>query len=211
MPMKTDKPTALIFDLGGVIINLDIQRTIDQLARYAQLDARAMVDLYWGDPLFHQYEKGQISDQSFRDGLRALLNVDISDQAVDAAWNAMILDIPKERLDLLQTLKEDYQLFLLSNTNNIHLKRVFEVFQPAHHQQLDDYFQQAYYSHKTGMRKPDAEIYKKVLSDHKLAAAKTLFLDDNQQNIEGAQAVGLQTFKVENPNQLKEIFDGEKI
>ena len=206
MSIKTESFEALIFDLGGVIINLDIQRTINALASHARLDPETMVELYWNDDLFQEYEKGKVSDKDFRDGIRDLLKMSIDDQQIDVAWNAMILDIPEERLQLLYALKQVRPVFLLSNTNNIHLKKVKEVFHPLHYASLNEYFTQAYYSHQIGMRKPDAEIFEKVLVDHHLDPAKTLFLDDNEQNLKGAQAVGLKTFQVENPNQLKEIF-----
>jgi len=211
MSEKINTYEAYIFDLGGVIINLDIGRTIKQLANHAGLDPETMVELYWGDTLFHAYERGEVTDTDFRNGIRDLLKVSLSDQQIDEAWNAMILDIPRERLNLLYQLKAESPIFLLSNTNNIHLKKVNEAFEPAHYQSLDDYFVEAYYSHQVGMRKPGAVIYEKVLEDHQLDPSKTLFLDDNLDNLKGAQAVGLQTYQVTNPNLLKEIFDAEKI
>jgi len=197
--------------LGGVIINLDIGRTIQQMADLAHLTADEMVKQYWQHETFHQYEKGQITDEEFKAFLRGHFRIEASDEALHAAWNAMILDIPTERLNLLNKLKEDYQLFLLSNTNNIHLQRVNEVFVPLNGEVLDDYFYQAYYSHQMGMRKPDREIYDKVIEDHQLNPETTLFLDDNKGNLEGAKSVGLQTYWVENPNQLKALFNAEKI
>ncbi len=211
MPIHFKHINTLIFDLGGVIINLDIQCTIQKLADMAGLDPQEMVGMYWGDPLFHHYEKGAISDEEFRNGLRALLKVNVSDAQLDEAWNAMILDIPQERLHMLKMLKKDFDLFLLSNTNNIHLRCVREHFLPLQDETLEDYFTQAYYSQEVSMRKPDAEIFEKVLHDHQLDPAKTLFLDDNLDNLKGALRVGLQTYQVTNPYLLKEIFDAEKI
>lgn len=197
--------------MGGVIINLDIGLTIRQMANLADLSADEMVEQYWQHENFHAYERGKISDEEFKAFLRDHFDIKASDEALHTAWNAMILDIPTERLNLLNKLKEDYQLFLLSNTNNIHLQRVNEVFVPLNGEVLDDYFYQAYYSHQMGMRKPDREIYDKVIADHQLNPETTLFLDDNKGNLEGAKSVGLQTYWVENPNQLKALFNAEKI
>lgn len=207
MPAHPQEYNALIFDLGGVIINLEIERTIRALSELSGIPSKQIVELYWHHPQFHAYEKGQIDDDKFRNFVRDLLKIKASDKQIDAAWNAMILDIPKERLHLLQRLGERYPLFLLSNTNNIHLNYVKQVYKPLDTEMLDDHFQKAYYSHHVGMRKPDADIYEMVLEENRLDPSRTLFLDDNKHNIAGASAVGLKTFLVETPTQILTLFN----
>lgn len=198
---------ALIFDLGGVIINLDISKTIHQLQALSTLSQEELTREYWQHEGFHQFEKGLISSAQFRDFLRDFLKTSSNDEVLDNAWNAMILDIPRQRLELLHQLKDRYQLFLLSNTNDIHLDRVHEVFLPRQEESLNDYFIHAYYSNHLGMRKPDREIYEQVLADQQLVPEKTLFLDDNTHNIEGAKSLGIQTIQVNDPQQLNTIFN----
>lgn len=207
MTANLRKFNTLIFDLGGVIINLEIQRTIQALSELSGLSSEMIIELYWHHEQFHAYEKGHIDDKDFRNFVRELLKINASDLEIDAAWNAMILDIPKERLHLLQRLGQRYQLFLLSNTNNIHLKYVQQVYNPLRSEMLDDHFQKAYYSHHVGMRKPDSEIYEYVLEENSLHPEHTLFLDDNKHNIAGASSVGLKTFLVENPDQIISLFN----
>ncbi|MTI19818.1 HAD family phosphatase [Fulvivirga sp. RKSG066] len=198
---------ALIFDLGGVIINLDISQTIKAFVELSGIDQEKLVRDYWHHEMFHKYERGEVSDEAFREFLRDLLKIEATDEQLDKAWNAMIFDIPQDRLRLLDRLSRNYEIFLLSNTNNIHLKRVNEVFEPLNGEVLDDYFTYAYYSNHMGMRKPNTDIFEKVIANHDLDPVRTLFLDDNKDNIQGAQAVGLQTFQVAHPDEIKTLFD----
>jgi len=199
----------LIFDLGGVIINLDVSRTIEKLSQLSGFSQHKVIELYQNNENFKLYEKGLISDNEFRSFVRGLVNAEVDDNIIDEAWNAMVLDIPKERLIDLRALSKNYDLYLLSNTNNIHLQRVNENFSPLEAESLDDYFQKAYYSHHIGMRKPDQEIFKFVVDTHNLDPSKTLFLDDNESNIAGANKVGIQTLHVSHPDIWRQqLLDG---
>ena len=108
------------------------------------------------------------------------------------AWNAMLLEIPNERIEFIKKLKKDYNIFLLSNTNEIHIKK-FETDLRKNNllKDFQNYFDQIYYSSKMGMRKPDKNCFNKVLEDHNLKAQETLFIDDSAQHIEGAKSVGI--------------------
>jgi FMN phosphatase YigB (HAD superfamily) len=200
---------SIIFDFGGVIINLNYQRTIDALSQLAGFDVASLYTQHRQDPLFDQFETGQISADTFRAGLRQILGVDCPDDALDAAWNAMLLDIPKERLDLLQRLKTQYRTFLCSNTNEIH-KTCFDRIVQQHYQQyygqpsgrLDDLFEAAYYSHLMGDRKPHPSIFRTLITRHNLDPAHTLFLEDTPQHLAGAQSVGLKTCQITSSRHL---------
>jgi putative hydrolase of the HAD superfamily len=196
----------LIFDLGGVIINLETHRTVEAFARLAQRPV-AEIQPLMKESFFLEYEKGLISDAAFRDAVRTALEVALPDEQVDAAWNAMLLDIPLARLDLLRALAKHYRLFLLSNTNEIHL-RCFQ--QQVQHltgePSLAGWFEKTYYSHYLRLRKPDVEIYEFVLRDAGVAPAATLFLDDNEHNLRGAEQIGIQTFHVHHPDTIFDLF-----
>jgi len=207
LKLNTKNFQALIFDLGGVIIDLKIDNTITAFANLSGIDKQTLVEQYWNHDMFHKYERGHIPDDEFRAFLREFLSIEASENQLDEAWNSMILDIPHERLKMLDKLKESHEVFLLSNTNDIHLRYVNDIYVPLNNETLDDHFHGAYYSNHVGMRKPDAEIFEKVIEDNKLDPSKTLFLDDNKQNIEGAAAVGLNTFRVDHPDQLKTLFN----
>jgi epoxide hydrolase-like predicted phosphatase len=197
----------LIFDLGGVILNLSVQSTLQQLAGLTGLSLEKIMESYGSRQEFLQYEKGQIGDPEFRSALRNIYAFEGTDTLIDSCWNAMLLDIPAQRIELLKSLREKYRTFLLSNTNSIHVKCFSEYLQTSHGiASLDALFEKVYYSHTLGMRKPDPEIYEHVLKENNLVASETLFLDDSQKNIEGAQAVGIQTVWVRNPEQLYSLF-----
>lgn len=158
-------------------------------------------------PQFHAYEKGLLSDSDFRNEVRRLLDVEAGDEEIDYCWNAMLLDLPPARLQLLERLKNTHRLFLLSNTNEIHLTRFNNILMETHGAgTMDHFFEKAYYSHRLKMRKPDKEIYDFVLAQNNLDPAATLFLDDNLTNLEGAKLSGIQTFHVEDPQQLFKLF-----
>ena len=184
--------THIIFDLGGVLINLDTQRTLKAFQALAP-DA----DFNWSEMYHHpvalQYEQGLISDDEFRQGIRDILQKDISDEQIDTAWNAMILDFPEDRFDLLSRLSEHYTLLLLSNTNDIHLRFVHDKILALGFESLDQHFTRAHYSHRMKMRKPDAIIYQTLLAENKLDPGQSLFIDDNPYNIESAAALGIHT------------------
>ncbi|HEY9363635.1 MAG TPA: HAD family phosphatase [Chitinophagaceae bacterium] len=195
----------IIFDLGGVLLNIDFNKT--QKA-FADLGVTNFIDLYTqfhSTPLFVDYETGKISDEKFIEGIRSSAGIPLSDENVISAWNALLLDFPIERLKLLEKLKTKYRLFLLSNTNALHhavfQKTVLDLSGKA----FDDYFEKAYYSHSMGMRKPGVEIYEWVLKQNNLSAQETLFIDDTLINIEGAKKAGLQAIHLQSPMTILEL------
>lgn len=199
----------IIFDLGGVILDLSAQKTIEGFSTLSGLPADRVTYLFKSAQGFEKYERGEYSDQEFRDFVRDLYHVNVTDKEIDSCWNAMLLGIPRANLDLLKKLKDRYRVFLLSNTNTIHLNYINSTILPPSESvpSLDSYFHQAYYSHFMGKRKPEPEIFGQVLDENKLHAQETLFLDDNADNIAGASAVGLQTAFVDTPDFVLRYFN----
>ncbi|HEY5822984.1 MAG TPA: HAD family phosphatase [Cyclobacteriaceae bacterium] len=196
----------IIFDLGGVIINLSVPATF---AAFAQASGKPLdeVSKYASHQAFFDYEKGLISDQQFREEVKNILEWKAKDETFDICWNAMLLDIPIERLQLLERLKKEYRVFLLSNTNEIHLKKFNHILKvTSGRESMDYYFHKAYYSHRMKMRKPDTEIFEFVLKENQLDPSQTLFLDDNVSNLEGAAQTGIQTFHVKTPELIFSLF-----
>ena len=197
----------IIFDLGGVILNIRYQNALEAFQKLSTSQQTIAFSQQKQSRLFDDYETGRISDQAFREGLRQHYEIEASDAEIDAAWNAMLLDIPAERITLLQALSQKYRLFLLSNTNAIHLvhftRLVAEGFAiPS----LDSLFEKTYYSHLIGQRKPDAPVFEHILNRHQLNRRETLFIDDSIQHIEGARQVGLQTLFLAPPLTINEVF-----
>lgn len=197
----------IIFDLGGVILNIRYQNALEAFQKLSTSQQTIAFSQQKQSRLFDDYETGRISDQAFREGLRQHYEIEASDAEIDAAWNAMLLDIPAERITLLQALSQKYRLFLLSNTNAIHLvhftRLVAEGFAiPS----LDSLFEKTYYSHLIGQRKPDAPVFEHILNRHQLNRRETLFIDDSIHHIEGARQVGLQTLFLAPPLTINEVF-----
>lgn len=197
----------IIFDLGGVIINLDMHATTNAFTELAQKYNVTQTDFHAEHPVFKEFEIGAISPQAFRNTIKDLLHKNISDAEIDFAWNAMLLDIPAERLELLSALKNKYNTFLFSNTNNIHYHAFNKILFDAHgYKLLDDFFQKAYYSHIMGKRKPNADGFLQILNENDLHPAETLFLDDTQMHLDGAAQLGIHTQKVTAENTIHEIL-----
>jgi putative hydrolase of the HAD superfamily len=156
--------------------------------------------------LFDAFDKGILSPNEFRKALRQHLPSPVSDAEIDAAWNTMLLDLPTERLDLLAELRQQYQLLLLSNTNEIHVTAFSAYLQQAHgFSDFSSHFDKWYYSCRMGMRKPDAVIFQHVLTENKLVAAETLFIDDSLQHVEGAVQVGIESIWLEKGRTIHDL------
>lgn len=198
----------IVFDLGGVIINIDFQYTYEAFSKLGNTDVINTIRKFEALQVFRKYEKGELSDAQLRNLLRKEFNAPVSDQAIDNAWNALLKDIPKQRTDVLIKLKKQYRTFLLSNTNSIHIREVNDIlFKTSGIQNLNALFEKVYYSYEIKMSKPDLEIYQHVLKQHKLIGEETLFIDDNKENIEGAKAAGLQVLHVQAPQTILELLE----
>ncbi len=148
--------------------------------------------------LFDRFETGRISGAAFVQELKASTGLRATDEQVIAAWNAMLLDLPLRRLQILQQLQLHFDTFLLSNTNEIHEAAFNKILKAqAGFQSMAVFFDKVYYSHRVGLRKPGQEIFRLILEQHGLDAAKTLFIDDSPQHIATAKELGLQTIFME--------------
>lgn len=190
---------ALIFDLGGVILPLEYQRTIDELSLLFGGDAAKLYTQMKQHDLFDRFERGEVTSETFRGELSSLLQestVDsrITAESLDNAWNALLGVIPEDHLLWLKTVGKEKRVFLLSNTNEIHVARFLEDYRKNHESQHGPWaelFERAYYSHDMGARKPEPRIYKQLIETHGLRPERTLFLDDNPDNVRGARELGL--------------------
>ncbi len=186
---------AIIFDLGGVILNIDYQKTISQFKNIGISNFDSLYTQAQQNHVFDNFETGRISPQAFRDYIKEESNIQLSDLDIDAAWNAMLLDLPQKRIACLEQLAKTYPIFLYSNTNQIHLESFRDSILKEHGQAnlLEDLFVKTYYSHEIQKRKPNAEGFLQILNENGLKAENTLFIDDSEQHIIGAQKIGLQT------------------
>jgi HAD superfamily hydrolase (TIGR01509 family) len=182
----------IIFDLGGVLLNLDVAQTRDAFIKLGLTQIDDLFRIGHAESFFKQYEMGTISDEEFIEKARQMSHPDTTGNQIIAAWNVMLLDFPAERVEFLNTLKNKYRLFLFSNTNAIHLQYFHKSYQDVYGMAMDDLFEKAYYSHLIKQRKPDVAAFQHVIKDSNVDAGETLFIDDALVNVEGARLAGLQ-------------------
>ncbi|HAN18846.1 MAG: hypothetical protein A2X13_07900 [Bacteroidetes bacterium GWC2_33_15] len=201
--MQTNKIKNIIFDLGGVIINLDTQKTATEMKKLGFADPASPAGgfeksytLTNQTNLFDLLEKGLISPVQFRAEIRKYISNPVSDEMIDSVWNAMLLDFPKDRIELIGKTRKNYRVFLLSNTNKIHFDKYSSDFKTGYGFNFNSLFEQAYYSFEIGYRKPDLEIFRYVLKHSNMIPEETLFIDDSEINIKAAQSAGLQTLHI---------------
>ena len=184
----------IIFDLGGVLLDVDYNLTRIAFEKLGVIHFDEMYSQANADKLFQKLETGAITDEEFYNEMNQATGLHLSKKEIREAWNAMLLSFREESLDFLDEVRERYQTFLLSNTNNIHLTAFYETYnQKERKRSFQQYFNKAFYSFEIGLRKPDVECYEWVLNDLQIDAEKTLFIDDSIKNIEGAEKAGLQT------------------
>ena len=186
----------IIFDLGGVILNIDPQLTVIKFRELGWNDFYEENKQSVARELFYQLEKGASSPEAFREAIRERIQGDLTDSEIDLAWSAMILDIPADRVRYLVELKKSYRLFLLSNTNEIHRIKFHEDFQKTFGYSLTNLFERNFYSHQMGLRKPNPQIYIQALLEAGLIAEETLFIDDMIENTEAAKSAGMKVLHI---------------
>ena len=188
----------IIFDLGGVLINLDYQLTRKAFENLGIANFNDLYTQHHANPLFEQFEVGAIEPEDFYNKLRETTGLTLTNGQIETAWNAMLLDFPAERLQWLDQIKNKYNIYLFSNTNVIHYKSFTTIYAQTAplvglNPNFNHFFKTAYYSHTLKQRKPEVAAFEAVLQDANLDPAHTLFIDDTISNIEGAQKAGLQT------------------
>ena len=184
----------IIFDLGGVLINLDYGKTNDAFINLGFPHFDHMFSQFTADRFFEKLETGQIDTETFYKVIMAIGKPGLTREEVRDAWNAMLLDFRKESLGYLRKLQSKYTIYLLSNTNAIHLEAVEHIYAKQFGiGSLNNFFTKAWYSHLIGYRKPHADTYSFVLQDAGIEAENTLFIDDTAPNIETARQLGFHT------------------
>ena len=204
--MKPKKIETIIFDFGGVILDIDPQLTINEFAKLGFTDLEKANSEEFTQ-LIRKFERGILTPEVFRKKMKTFLGIDISDHQFDDAWNALLYDIPSERVEIIEQVKENYQIFLLSNSNEIHYDLYVRDLQLRFgYREFADLFHDAYFSFDVHLSKPDIEIYEFIINQNDLDPKKTLFIDDRKDNIETAQKAGLQTYLLQKPEKVRDIF-----
>ena len=192
----------IIFDFGDVFINLDKQASLTALKKLG-LD-------FWNDDLEQlnqQFERGKVTEVQFMIGLKKLIpNASIDD--LRAAWNSVLIDFPLRRLEFLELLKRKYRLFLLSNTDEIHISKFEHKAGATFAREFYQCFEKVYFSFEIGIRKPDPEAFKYIINKHDLSTKRTLFIDDKKVNTDIVASLGMQVWNIiPGKEDVVELFD----
>lgn len=204
----------LLFDLGGVVIDIDPSITINALksmSKKSSEDFNALDYKYYKEEssllnFFFEYEKGNINDDKFRDGIRKFANFDLSNDKIDHIWNYVIVKINKDLLDVVLSLKNRYKIMILSNTNFIHKLYYDKLVVDIYGKNLKQLFDKVFYSYEIRSRKPELEIYQKVIDESSYSGKEILFFDDMKKNLEIPEIIGMKTYHVEDITLTKKFL-----
>lgn len=185
----------IIFDYGNVIFRIDFHKCQQGFIDLGIQNVEDFFSHSGHHPLFNEFEKGNITPEEFRTGIRTIAHhPNLSDEQIDTAWNSLLIGVPRDNHEVLLAIKEQYRTFLLSNNNQIHYDWIMDYLQQEYDLESNAvFFEKDYYSHLMGMRKPDPEIFEYVLDTHQLKVEETLFIDDSPQHLKTAASLGLHT------------------
>ena len=197
----------IIFDLGGVLIDIDYQATENAFVELGLKDFGEKYSQLNQSDLFDKLEIGEISTQHFINKILPLCPEGTSPNKVVAAWNAMLGEFPKEKIELLHRVKSHLPIYMLSNTNEIHIPKVYEAWDRVSDVPMSALFDKIYLSFEIGKRKPDVSTFNWVCETLAVNPSTTLFIDDSPQHIEGAKKAGLPTFYYQSKEEFYYFFD----
>lgn len=197
----------IVFDFGGVIIDIDPYAIVNQMNKMGFSVVDKMKEPAFLE-IVKRFEEGIIKASTFREEVKNYLNISISDAFFDEMWNSMLYDIPERRINLVKQLKQNYHVYLLSNTNEIHYDMFVRDLQLRYgYREFDNLFDKAFFSFALHLAKPDPDIYRFVLDSYDMLPEQTLFIDDTDENIESARSLGIHTLKVEMGSRIVDLFE----
>jgi putative hydrolase of the HAD superfamily len=210
--MNMKKIKHIIFDLGEVIININPAAVKEYMINIGVGNVDELhLKLLEGD-VYHQLETGKITPDDFRSAIKEIVDIPVSDDDIDAAWNAMLLDIPRERVRFMTRLKSKYKLYLLSNTNAIHWESYDRYFQDNYdYPGINTFFTQCWYSYLMEVRKPDTEIFRMVLEEGQFIPEEVAFIDDLKDNVEAASTFGITPVHLPPGKEIMDLFDEDLV
>ena len=199
---------AVIFDLGGVLLDLDYRATSKAFHQLGFRDFDILYSQASQSGLFDSFETGAISEQAFFDNINSLAHTNHTQENLKMAWNAMLLEFNEDALHVVSRVSSRVPVFLFSNTNETHFNRFQEKYRLAGiGHSFDALFTKTYYSHLLGKRKPTREAFEQVLKENRLNPATPVFIDDSAQHVHGASVVGIQSYHL--TEQLESMFSRE--
>lgn len=197
----------IIFDLGNVLFDIDFSLTAAYFEEKGIQNFRNLFNLNYSIQLFDDFESGRIGEEVFYNQFRKQCKVGITNIEIENGWNALLGSFRKKSIDWIIENKKNYNMYLLSNTNSIHLKKIKSIFRrQVYDMDMDKIFIKAYYSFAIKVKKPNIHAFQMVIDEQKLQINNTLFIDDNLANIKAAQGIGLKTIHLKQPNNAENFL-----
>ncbi|MGL5227089.1 MAG: HAD family hydrolase [Bacteroidales bacterium] len=197
----------IVFDLGGVLINLNKQRCIDAYKALGYEHAENLLGNYRQEGLFLLLEEGKISPEEFRNEIRKEIKQEVTDKQLDHALMQFLLDLPAYKLELLRRLKKDYNVYMLSNTNKIMFDHIVPHYFGQNGTNINDYFDGLFLSFEMGVAKPDKKIFEMMIEQGQLIPEETLFIDDSSLNTDAASDLGFYVYTAEPEEDFTFLFE----
>ncbi len=194
----------IIFDLGGVVVDLDLSLTVNAFKKLGIKDPEEFISHGLHSDIFLKLEIGEITEKEFYDAVREMVGKFVQDETIKKAWCAMLTGIPEERVRIIERLKKEHKVILLSNTNSIHLSHFDGM--AAGYKSLSELFDKVYYSFLLHDHKPNVYVFRKLIEMEKIDPGKALFIDDAKKNIEAARETGMHTMLITSDIQMEDIF-----
>lgn len=204
-----NKITTVILDFGGVLYDIDFQAAVHAFNRLGIDNFDTLYSKAVQSNLFEHFERGRITVPDFCDEIRRYFGQNrITNEEITDAWNQLLIGYKKSRLDFVEDLKSKYTVILLSNTNEVHYtyftQQYLSEFQT--HEPLEALFHRTFFSHRIGMRKPDAEFYRYALNQMKINPREAVFIDDTPHNITPARELGIHAIHHDSTQEIDEVF-----
>ena len=198
----------IIFDLGGVILDIDETIVYKELGKMG-INTTELAHSKEFIEIMSKFDTGIYTAPTFRKRMKALIGQEkMTDEKFDSIWNAMLLDIPRERVDAIEKVKKHYKIFLMSNTNVIHYDLYVRDLQLRFgYNEFDELFNKSYFSFAEHLEKPDPRFFELILDHEHLLPEETLFIDDTAANIKVAQSLGINTYHISREELVRNLFN----
>lgn len=197
---------SIIFDIGGVLVDLNFDRCIDSFNAIGFKDAKDMVSCYHPAAFFGEMERGEITTDQFLNEIRKASGQELSNDAIRSAYGSLLSGIPIDKLRLIKSLRDrGYKIYALSNISELLMVPISKYFE-ADSLTMDDYFDKMYLSYQMGVMKPNPKIYEMLIADSGITPSQTLFIDDGEKNIAAAREFGLQVYLAEAGEDFSHLF-----
>lgn len=205
--LKTSKINTIIFDLGGVLLNINPLLSLLEFEKISGIPKEELINRLRVDKIFEKFDTGSLNSAQFRSELCRIMNKKASDVDIDKAWNKLLLDFPDSRVKLLLDLRKNYRIFLLSNTNIIHFEKYTSDFYNNFGIPMTDLFETTFLSFEIGMHKPDAGIYQQLIQKANIEPSESIFFDDTLANIEATLLMGIKGIQITSECDVEHFFD----